>query len=114
MVTKEQAVAARHGQEFHFGECTRKIGPRGGETIKQVRVRVSGACQTWKTRPEDFRLPVKYGMYEHSAIQPYNAAQFHTAADCPLNSFDKAAEAIRHIEPSHVWDLTVEANGEFE
>ena len=32
------------------------------------RVRASGALKTWKTRPGDFRLPVKYGMYESSAI----------------------------------------------
>jgi|ERR1700676_652625 len=84
MITKEQAMALRHGQELHFGVCKSTTGPRGGVKVTQTRVRVSGMCQTWKTRPEDFRVPVKHGMYDNGEIVPSNAAQFHLMSDCPL------------------------------
>ena len=86
MVTKEQCMAATYRSEFHFGDCKRAIGPRGGVTIHQTRVRVSGRCQTWKTRPEEYRLPVKYGLYESSEITERRAGEFHRAEDCPLNN----------------------------
>lgn len=88
MVNKEQAIAARSGDEFHYTgrhDCTRVVGPRGGVKENVVRVRVTGACKTWKTRPTEFRLPVKYGLYESSSIEPWNAADWHRAEDCPLN-----------------------------
>jgi hypothetical protein len=85
MITKEQAMALRHGQELHFGVCKSTTGPRGGVKVTQVRVRVSGQCQTWKTRPEDFRVPVKHGLYSNGEIVPSNAAQFHLTDNCPLN-----------------------------
>ncbi len=87
MVTKAQILALPYGAELHYTGrhgCKRVIGPRGGVTETVTRVRPSGACQTWKTRPEDFRLPVKYGMYESAEITHRNASEWHTAADCPL------------------------------
>ncbi len=86
MITKEQATAAKHAEVFHYTgrrDCRVKIGPRGGRREDVTRVRVSGMCKTWKTRPADFRLPVKYGLYESSAIDQTNAADFHRAEDCP-------------------------------
>lgn len=43
-----------------------------------VRVRVSGKCKTWKTRPTEFRLPVKYGLYGHHAITHENCGDWLT------------------------------------
>ncbi len=85
MVTKEQAMAAHHGQEFHYTgrhKCSKTVGPRGSITYRITRVRVSGQCQTWKTRPGEFRLPVKYGLYESSDINEVNAGQWHSPEDC--------------------------------
>lgn len=87
-ITKEQAIALGNGtlrEEVHcevVRPCKRTIGPRGGEHVSIVHVRPSGRCQTWKTRPNEFRLPVKYGLYESSAITERNASQFHLASDC--------------------------------
>jgi hypothetical protein len=88
-MTKEQAMNCHHGQEIHYTgrhQCTRTVGPRGGETLTITRVRPSGRCQTWKTRPTAFRLPVKYGMYEHGEITHGNCDDFHLASECPLNN----------------------------
>ena len=89
MITRAQALALGDGkihEDIHcevVRSCRIVIGPRGGRTDKIVRCRVSGRCQTWKTRPNEFRLPVKHGMYESSAITHRNAEQFHVASECP-------------------------------
>ena len=44
-----------------------------------VRCRVNGACETWKTRPDDFRLPVKYGLKQCFYITPHNAHEWVAA-----------------------------------
>jgi hypothetical protein len=87
MVTKEQAIRAGEWRtEFHYGECKKIVGPRGGVTIKQVRVRSNGKCKTWKTRPEEFSLPYAYGLYDHGYIDNRNCSEFHLESECPLNS----------------------------
>lgn len=53
MITKLQAMTHR-GEFWHM--------TLEGADGKPVRCRVSGACKTWKTRPNDFRLPVKHGL----------------------------------------------------
>ena len=82
MITKAEAMDAN---EFHFGECTKTVGPHGGVKIKQIRCRRSGRTQTWVTRPADFRVPVKYGLYESGEVTHTNATQWHAASACPLN-----------------------------
>jgi hypothetical protein len=82
MITKNQALSVN---DFHYGTCTRETGPRGGVKERIERWRRNGSTQTWKTRPREFRLPVKYGMRGYSVITQDNASDFHTEADCPLN-----------------------------
>lgn len=82
MITKEQALTAR---EFHCGDCQKVVGPRGGIKIHQVIYRRNGKTKTWKTRPEEFRVPVKRGFYDCESITEDDAEFFHTAEDCPLN-----------------------------
>jgi hypothetical protein len=45
--------------------------------------RRNGATQTWKTRPDDFRLPIKYGQKSYDNITPANAHLMHAEQDCP-------------------------------
>ena len=58
-ITKADAVGASYGDCFHGKSAT------GG---KIINVRVTGACKVWKTRPDEFRLPVKYGLYDSGYI----------------------------------------------
>jgi hypothetical protein len=79
MVTKEQAIAAGFGRtEFHYGSfCATDSGP---ETW-----RVNGKCKTWKRRPNDWRLPIKWGFRgPFGYVTPGNAGLFHLASECPL------------------------------
>ncbi len=72
MITKYQALTA---QRFHEdATCT----PARAATWRR-----NGATQTWKTRPYDFRIPVKYGLYDYFQITETNADQFHAEEDCP-------------------------------
>ena len=46
--------------------------------------RPNGRLQTWKTRPTEFRLPIKYGLRSYSHIDEYNVGDFHYAFECPV------------------------------
>ena len=85
MVTKEQALTA---QDFHCGPCRRSIGPRGGVKESSEAWRRNGATKTWKTRPNEFRVPLKHGLYDYGELTDGNAHLFHTAEDCPLLKTD--------------------------
>lgn len=65
-MTRNDAIAATYRQEFTHKTLRNSRG-------EPVRCRVNGRCKTWKTRPEDFSLPVKYGLYECFYITPRNA-----------------------------------------
>lgn len=83
MVTKEQAIAAHHRAEFHRGLCLDVHGPRGGVAQHREVWRVNGACKTWKTRPADFSLPLKYGFKgPYTYLTQDNAGDFHASEDC--------------------------------
>lgn len=82
MLTREQAFNAN---EFHYGPCNRIVGPRGGKKISQEIWRRNGETQFWKTRPEEFRIPVKRGLKQYGSIWHYDAEQVHAASECPLN-----------------------------
>lgn len=82
MITKQQAETA---DVFHYGTCRVSEGPRGGLTTEIVRWRRNGATQTWRTRPGEFRVPVKFGMRDYGSIDQRNAGDFHTEADCPVH-----------------------------
>lgn len=69
MITKKLAVSLSYRDELHH------------KTLKNadktpVRCRVNGVCKTWKTRPSEFRLPVKYGLRECFYITENNAADW--------------------------------------
>jgi hypothetical protein len=84
MITREQAITAN---EFHFGHCTRTVGPRGGTQISSMHWRRNGFTQTWKREPEKFRVPIKHGLRDFGNIDNYfycNTDSFHTAENCPL------------------------------
>lgn len=68
MITKEDAMNAKHGDIFYHISRENRTGA--------VRVRVSGKCKTWKTRPLEYRLPVKYGLYSSFYIDHNNAHEW--------------------------------------
>ena len=85
MITKEEVLTLHHGSILHSGECSKVIGPRGGERITQVCVRINGKVKTWKRSPERWEVPVSYGLYRHGYITDKSASYYHLPKDCPLN-----------------------------
>ena len=73
MITKDQAVRATYRIIFHHTTVKNEDG-------SPARCRVNGKCQTWKTRPDEFKLPVKYGLKECFYITQDNAAQWEIAS----------------------------------
>lgn len=64
MITKEIALTLRYGQELLHSTATNKDGTA-------LRARVNGKCKTWVTRPDDFKLPMKYGLKHCFYIGPF-------------------------------------------
>lgn len=81
MLTKEEIDNA---YVFHQNGCYIKVGPRGGKKAYVIRFRRSGKTQYWKTRPDDFRIPIVRGLYDHWEITPQNVNLFHSMANCPI------------------------------
>ena len=54
LVNRENAMTANN-----FEHCTLK-----NRDNTPVRARRNGKTQTWKTRPAEFKIPVKYGLKE--------------------------------------------------
>ena len=72
MITKEQAVNFNGNMTLHHLSLKNADGT-------PVRVRVNGKCKVWKTRPAEFRLPVKYGLKQCFYITPENAEEWEVA-----------------------------------
>lgn len=69
MITKELAMQAEYRQEFHHKSVINTDG-------SPMRCRVNGKCKVWKTRPDEFRLPVKYGLKSCFYITEENANEW--------------------------------------
>ena len=41
-----------------------------------ARARVNGKLKLWKTRPCDFKLPLKHGLYDFLYLEPSNASEW--------------------------------------
>lgn len=83
MITRSMALTLRTGTELHYGHCRAIVGPRGGVTRKVETWRVNGACKTWKTRPNDFQVPIKFGFRgPYGYLTQDNMVDFHLAFEC--------------------------------
>ena len=69
-MTRDDAIKAQYRDEFHHISLKNSDGT-------PTRCRVNGACKVWKTRPEDFRLPVKHGLQTCFYITPENSDEWN-------------------------------------
>lgn len=68
MITKEQAMGLTYRQTIYG------IGRNADGTV--LRFRVNGAIKTWKRAPNDFRVPLKYGLYDYLYLDDGNCHTF--------------------------------------
>lgn len=88
MITKEQAESLTHNTELYF------LGKESYLTTsnqKIFRCRVTGKCKTWKTMPNRFRLPVKFGLYESGHIDQDNQCIFYDSLEDMIKDYPNAA-----------------------
>lgn len=45
-------------------------------TTGRLRANRNGKTKVWKTRPDDFKIPVKYGMYDYFYIDQTNCHEW--------------------------------------
>lgn len=93
---------------MRFFKHIAKLGSDGAP----VRCRASGQCKVWKTRPADFKLPVKWGLYVSFYITPENAHEWepegtqHDTSDSVGNwqSDEDLGDEMHHGHPSNYGD----------
>jgi hypothetical protein len=69
MITKRDAITAHYGRTFHHKTLKNADGT-------PLRARVNGQCKVWKTRPAEFRLPMKHGLKECFYIDHTNSDEW--------------------------------------
>jgi len=69
MITINEAKTVRHGDIFLMKDETNADGT-------PTRWRVTGKVKTWKTRPNEFQIPVKHGLYDYGYINNDNIHLF--------------------------------------
>ena len=74
MITKQQATSFGYRHELWHKDLKNSDGT-------PVRCRVNGQCKTWKTRPEEFRLPVKHGLRDCFYIENHNADEWYDPSE---------------------------------
>lgn len=65
-------------REFHYSkaECNGK---------RSNRLHRTGKTKTWKTRPGEFRIPVKFGMFgPYSYLTQNDLEDYHDNTNCPF------------------------------
>lgn len=67
-VDRENAMTANH-----FEHVTMKNKDKAQTPL---RVRRNGKTKTWKRKPEEFSIPIKYGLYEYSYITHLNCNEW--------------------------------------
>jgi hypothetical protein len=47
-----------------------------------LRVRVNGAPQTWKSRPDEVRVPIVWGMRDYGQLREWELGDWERESDC--------------------------------
>lgn len=83
--TKADVLAAMHTGGVHENN-----GRRDGLCYAH---RSNGGMQTWKTRPTEFRQPIKYGMHGYGQLTDLNVQGYHAASTCPVDAAIRAHQS---------------------
>lgn len=70
MITIEQAKTLGYGDMIHHVTEKNADGT-------PARARVNGAVKFWKTRPTEFRIPWKHGLYTYGYVDHDNASDWN-------------------------------------
>lgn len=76
-ISLKTVKALKHDDILH-----QNVGKNADGTC--IRWRVTGKVKLWKTRPEDFKVPIKHGMWNFWYLTPSNVEDFHFSDSCPF------------------------------
>ena len=87
MITKEQAEKEKYFLQVRIPVKTSNVilinglsqqvyGLQNTTECKPIKWKANGKCKTWKTRPKEFKLPIKHGLYDYGYITHENAHLF--------------------------------------
>lgn len=68
MLTIDQAKLLKKGDVIY-----QTVGIDGNKLDKPIRWKVSSTIKLWKTRPDDFRIGLKHGLYNFGELTPETA-----------------------------------------
>jgi hypothetical protein len=74
-LTLEQAKALQYGQVIYHRFWT------NADRKTPQRFKVNGNPKTWKTRPNEVRVPLKRAMYEFMNLDEHNLSDFTLEVD---------------------------------
>ena len=96
MVPLTKAIAEYHTGTLHHATLKNRDGT-------PVRARITGMIKTWKTRPNDYRLPVKHGMYHSFYITPENEHEWQVTNDDFTRAVQRKhrSELVQKLGVSH-------------
>ena len=69
-MTLQEAKDLKYGTHIHHKTATNADGT-------PQRFKVNGKPKTWKTRPDEVRVPLKRGMYEFGYLDQDNLDEFN-------------------------------------
>jgi hypothetical protein len=75
-----------------FYHRTERYSGRGGKSGRPYEARRNGKTKTWVSRPGQFKIPIKIGLYQYGSIDNSNADEWSTVPDFEENAKAKAAE----------------------
>jgi hypothetical protein len=75
MITKQQAIDLPL-REIHYANP---------KVVKNscMKYRRNGQTKTWKTRLEEFKVPIKHGLRDYAYLTHENADKFFLPEECP-------------------------------
>jgi len=79
-ITLEEAKALKHGDQLHHSASTKADG-------SCMVYRVSGRPKTWKTRPDEVQVPLKYGLRGTAYLTEKDLDSVHLEGDCRYIQF---------------------------
>ncbi len=80
MITYKGATILRLGDEIHYGECLKTVGPRGGLQIAIDRWRVKGSVEG--VAGGEWSLLIAQGSRDYKQLTQHNAYLFHVGSRC--------------------------------
>jgi hypothetical protein len=106
MITKEIAETLSSNITLYH----KNLRDSRGEPVK---CRVNGKCKIWKTRPLEFKLPVKAGLYEYGYIENFNADEWCVDVEECFTDHEVYLRFLKEFK-LHDFEITEKFNNEYE